>query len=210
MLSVVALGIARAAIDEVLGMAAGRTSVTGAPNLGDRIYVQLEVAKIEAELRAARSWFYGAIDDAWQVLLAGGEPSDHQVSMLRLSTTHASRVGAERGPAHLVRLSRAHFDAWARQYPEAALTVMNNLAQIGALRLAAGLDDGLQRGGLVREIATCHLHQIGNQVIPALELHINLAQRVGNAVSQLHQPVVNSDSPHQQYRQNTKDDPPCC
>lgn len=94
-LSVVALGIARAAIDEVLGMAAGRTSVTGAPNLGDRIYVQLEVAKIEAELRAARSWFYGAIDDAWQVLLAGGEPSDHQVSMLRLSTTHASRVGAD-------------------------------------------------------------------------------------------------------------------
>ena len=32
--------------------------------------------------------------------------------------------------------SRAHFDAWARQYPEAALTVMNNLAQIGARRLA--------------------------------------------------------------------------
>lgn len=77
------------------GYAAGRTSVTGAGNLGDRIYVQLEVAKIEAELRAARSWFYGAIDDAWQVLLAGGEPSDHQVSMLRLSTTHASRVGAD-------------------------------------------------------------------------------------------------------------------
>ena len=94
-LSVVALGIARAAIDEVLGMAAGRASVTGAPNLGDRIYVQLEVAKIEAELRAARSWFYGAIDDAWQVLLAGDEPSDHQVSMLRLSTTHAARVGAD-------------------------------------------------------------------------------------------------------------------
>ncbi|PIF16717.1 MULTISPECIES: cyclic nucleotide-binding domain-containing protein [unclassified Acidovorax] len=45
-------------------------------------------------------------------------------------------AGAERGPAHLVRLSRAHFDAWARQYPEAALTVMNNLAQIGARRLA--------------------------------------------------------------------------
>lgn len=79
-----------------------------------------------------------------------------------------------------------------------------------ALRLAAGLDDSLQRGGLVREIATCHLHQIGNQVIPTLELHINLAKRVGNAVTQLHQPVVNSDSPHQQYRQNTKDDPPCC
>lgn len=94
-LTVVGLGIARAAIDEVLGMAAGRASVTGAPNLGERVYVQLEIAKIEAELRAARAWFYEAIDEVWQVLVAGGKPSDHQVSMLRLSTTHASRVGAD-------------------------------------------------------------------------------------------------------------------
>ena len=48
----------------------------------------------------------------------------------------SASAGAERQPAELVRLSRAHFDAWARQYPEAALTVMNNLAQIGARRLA--------------------------------------------------------------------------
>ena len=94
-LTVVGLGIARAAIDEVLGMAAGRASVTGAPNLGERVYVQLEIAKIEAELRAARAWFYQAIDDVWQVLLAGEKPSDHLVSMLRLSTTHASRVSAD-------------------------------------------------------------------------------------------------------------------
>ena len=94
-LTVVGLGIGRAAINEVLGMAAGRASVTGVPNLGERIYVQLEIARIEAELRAARSWFYEAIDDVWQVLLAGGTPTDHQVSMLRLSTTHASRVGAD-------------------------------------------------------------------------------------------------------------------
>ncbi|CAM5786004.1 acyl-CoA dehydrogenase family protein [Castellaniella caeni] len=94
-LAVVALGIARGAINELVGMAAGRASVTGAPNLGERVYVQLEVAKIEAELRAARSWFYEAIDDVWQVLLAGGTPDDQLVSMLRLSSTHASRVGAD-------------------------------------------------------------------------------------------------------------------
>lgn len=94
-LTVVGLGIARAAIDEVIGMAVGRASVTGAPNLGERVYVQLEMAKIDADLRAARAWFYQAIDDVWQVLLAGGKPSDQQVSMLRLSTTHASRVAAD-------------------------------------------------------------------------------------------------------------------
>ncbi|MFT3760194.1 acyl-CoA dehydrogenase family protein [Thauera sp.] len=94
-LTVVGLGIARAAIDEVLNMAGGRASVTGAPNLGERVYVQLEIAKIEAELRAARAWFYEAIDEVWQVLLGGGTPLDDQISMLRLSSTHASRVAAD-------------------------------------------------------------------------------------------------------------------
>ena len=76
------------------------------------------------------------------------------------------------------------------------------------LRLAAGLDDSLQRGGLVREIAARHLHQIGNQVIPALELHIDLAKRVGNAVAQLHQPVVDRHSP-QPHRDQHNDHAPC-
>ena len=46
-------------------------------------------------------------------------------------------AGAERGSAQLVRLARADFDAWAREHPAAALTLMNNLAQVGARRLAA-------------------------------------------------------------------------
>ena len=94
-LAVVGLGIARAALDEVVAMSVGRASVTGAPKLGDRIHVQLEMAKAEAELRSARSWFYEAIDDVWQVLLACDEPSPDQVSMLRLSSTHATRVAAD-------------------------------------------------------------------------------------------------------------------
>lgn len=48
----------------------------------------------------------------------------------------SASAGAELGAVQLVRLSRAHFDAWAGQYPAAALTLMNNLAQIGARRLA--------------------------------------------------------------------------
>ena len=54
-LAIVGLGVARGAIDEVIAMSAERTSATGAPKLGDRVYVQLEIAKVEAELRAARS-----------------------------------------------------------------------------------------------------------------------------------------------------------
>ncbi|QCY11689.1 acyl-CoA dehydrogenase family protein [Pseudomonas sp. MPC6] len=94
-LSVVGLGVARAALDELSGMASGRISVTGAPSLSDRPLAQVEMAKAEASLRAARSWFYQAIDDAWDSVLAGVPVSVEQTNMLRLSSTHATRVAAD-------------------------------------------------------------------------------------------------------------------
>jgi alkylation response protein AidB-like acyl-CoA dehydrogenase len=94
-LSVVGLGVARAALDELSGLASGRISVTGAPSLSDRPLAQVEMAKAEASLRAARSWFYQAIDDAWDSVLAGVPVSVEQTNMLRLSSTHATRVAAD-------------------------------------------------------------------------------------------------------------------
>jgi alkylation response protein AidB-like acyl-CoA dehydrogenase len=76
-------------------MASGRISVTGAPSLSDRPLAQVEMAKAEASLRAARSWFYQAIDDAWDSVLAGVAVSVEQTNMLRLSSTHATRVAAD-------------------------------------------------------------------------------------------------------------------
>ena len=94
-LSVVSLGIARGAIEELKGLATGRISVTGAPRTSDRPHVQMEIARAEAGLRAARAFFYEAMDEVWAVLLEGGTPTPDQVSMLRLSSTHATRTGAE-------------------------------------------------------------------------------------------------------------------
>lgn len=94
-LSVVSLGIARGAIEELKALATGRTSITGAPRTADRPHVQMEIARAEANLRAARAFFYGAIDEVWDVLLRGDAPSPEQISMLRLSSTHATRAGAE-------------------------------------------------------------------------------------------------------------------
>lgn len=94
-LSVVGLGIARGAIEELRAMAAGRVSVTGAPRLADRPLVQMEIAKAEAQLRAARAFFYEAIDSAWDSLERGDEVSPEQTSLLRLSSTHAARTAAE-------------------------------------------------------------------------------------------------------------------
>jgi len=94
-LTVVGLGVARAALDELRDMAQGRASVTGAPNLGERPLTQAEVAKADAELRAARAYFYQSINEAWEALEKGEELTVEQISQLRLSSTHASRVAAD-------------------------------------------------------------------------------------------------------------------
>ncbi len=94
-LSVTTLGLAREAIDVVLGMAAGRKSVTGAPNLGEREYVQMEIAKAEAKVRSSRAFFYEATHEAWQAIQQGGVPSPDQVSMLRLASTNLTHECAE-------------------------------------------------------------------------------------------------------------------
>lgn len=94
-LSVVSLGIARGAIEELRRLAVDRPSVTGAPRLADRPQVQIELARAEAQLRSARAFFFDAIDEAWDSLLAGDEVSPEQTRLLRLSATHAARTGAE-------------------------------------------------------------------------------------------------------------------
>jgi len=94
-LSVVSLGIARAAIEELKGLATGRISVTGAPRPAARPQVQMEIARCEAQLRSARAFFYEAMDEVWALLLRGETPGVEAVSALRLSATFATRTGAE-------------------------------------------------------------------------------------------------------------------
>lgn len=94
-LSVVGLGVARAALDELRDMAAGRVSVTGAPAVADRPLAQVEIAKAEAALLAARAFFFDSIEEAWLSVLAGDKVSAEQTNLLRLSSTHATRVAAD-------------------------------------------------------------------------------------------------------------------
>lgn len=94
-LAITTAGLAREALDVVQGTATERRSVTGAPNIGDRVYVQIEVAKAEAKLRASRAFFYEATEEAWAAIEAGGKPTDHQTSMIRLAATHLTHECAE-------------------------------------------------------------------------------------------------------------------
>ena len=94
-LAVVNLGLARAALDVSNQMAGGRKTTTGAPQLADRAYYRIELAKAEAQLRAARAFFYETTDNVWQSILAGNEVTPEQVSLLRLSATQIARDGAD-------------------------------------------------------------------------------------------------------------------
>ena len=70
-LAAVGLGTARAALDEVKAMASHRASITGAPPIADRAYVQADLAKAEAMLRSARAFLYEATDSAYDALVRG-------------------------------------------------------------------------------------------------------------------------------------------
>ena len=95
MLAVVALGVARASIDCLLELAGGRTSITGAPTLADRAYVQSDIARAEASLRSARAFFYELTEQAYDRLLAGEEVDREMRALLRLASSNAARVGAD-------------------------------------------------------------------------------------------------------------------
>ena len=93
-LAIVGIGVGRSALDDVIAMAGGRTSITGAPVMAERGYVQLEVARAEAMLRSARSFFYEATEALWSEVLAG-EPSQRTMTLMRLASSNAARSGAE-------------------------------------------------------------------------------------------------------------------
>lgn len=94
-LAVVGLGVARTALDEMIDLAGGRTSITGQPTLADRPYVQSDIAKAEAALRSARAFFYEITEEAYATLVAGDDLTVETRALLRLASTNAARVAAD-------------------------------------------------------------------------------------------------------------------
>ncbi|MFI6698651.1 acyl-CoA dehydrogenase family protein [Streptomyces sp. NPDC050509] len=89
-LAVVGLGVARAALDQVIDQG-GRSGFTGAPKPAERATYRIAVGQAEARLRSARAFFYEATEGAWATVEAGDPATPHQVSLLRLASTHLAK-----------------------------------------------------------------------------------------------------------------------
>jgi alkylation response protein AidB-like acyl-CoA dehydrogenase len=93
-ISIVALGIARAALDEVTEIARTKVPSMSMARLAERPVGQVEIARAEGALGAARSFLYDVTDDIWQTVVAGDVPTMRQRSLCRIASNHASEVAA--------------------------------------------------------------------------------------------------------------------
>lgn len=84
----VALGAARAAMEDFDAFAGKKVPQGQSRALAEKLATQKDVAKAEAAIRSGRAFFYEAIDAAWEAALAGEVKAEHRRD-LRLATTHA-------------------------------------------------------------------------------------------------------------------------
>jgi len=91
----VALGNARAAIDDLVELAGAKKPQGSRRTLAERGGAQAELARAEAMLRSARAFFFEAIHEAWERADRGDPVSVQDRATLRLAATHATRSSAD-------------------------------------------------------------------------------------------------------------------
>ncbi len=90
----VSLGIARSALDELAETAQTKVPSLYQTVLADRPVAQVELARAEAALGAARSFLYETVDDMWQSVSAGRAATSRQIAFGRLASMQAAEIGA--------------------------------------------------------------------------------------------------------------------
>ena len=90
-----ALGIARAAIDELVDLAKKKTPHFTTTVLRERPLAQSQAAQAEALLGAGRAYLYEALREGWETAVRGNMLSLEQKMKIQLATTHAARAAAE-------------------------------------------------------------------------------------------------------------------
>jgi alkylation response protein AidB-like acyl-CoA dehydrogenase len=93
-IAAVALGIARRAVDTVIGISSAKTPVGRTSALRNHPVLQADVAKAEAAIRSARSWLYATADSIAQLADSGADLPDTLRRDLLLASVHATRSAA--------------------------------------------------------------------------------------------------------------------
>jgi alkylation response protein AidB-like acyl-CoA dehydrogenase len=94
-LASVSLGIARAALDEFTELTETKFPTLSQVPLADKPTVQIELARAEAALGGARSFLYDTVEDVWQTVSAGREPTKRQIAFGRTAAVQAVETSAE-------------------------------------------------------------------------------------------------------------------
>ena len=85
----VALGVARAALDAFIAMAASKVPMLAIKPLRESATVQLQVAQAEARLQASRALVFQTLEQMWDTAVHGEAFSMQQRATLRLAAVHA-------------------------------------------------------------------------------------------------------------------------
>jgi indole-3-acetate monooxygenase len=91
----VALGVARASIEELTRLAVEKKRYGTSVPLAQRSHTQIELARAEARLRSARAFFYETMETTWALALDGREVPLELRRDMRLATTHALYAALE-------------------------------------------------------------------------------------------------------------------
>ena len=94
-IAAVMLGNAAGALDELVALAGGKRPQGSRRTLAERPTAQSALAENHARLRAARAYFYRAVDEAWIKASRLGEITLAERVELRLAATHAVRSAAD-------------------------------------------------------------------------------------------------------------------
>jgi len=90
-----ALGIARAAIDDLIALARTKTPSYTGSSLGQRQVVQRQVAEAEATLGAGRAYLYDTFQETYAAAVQGAELTLDRKLKMQLATSHAVMCAAK-------------------------------------------------------------------------------------------------------------------
>jgi alkylation response protein AidB-like acyl-CoA dehydrogenase len=152
-IATVALGIARAAIEALAEIAAGKTPTGSKSVLREKPLAQVDMARAEGLVRSGRAYLFNELGALWEDALAGRNASVRGRALVRLAACQATQcaiqavdlVYALGGGTSLFennRLERCFRDVHAAGQ-HIAVAPQSNLEPVG--RVLLGLDPGMTR-----------------------------------------------------------------